>query len=213
MNGTAANETRPACAKHNMPMLDRGVAVNASSSAAAAPGVQRSRHWAAVPVVLGTLLLLTALAVGSRLLLRQRRHTKQLDHHSDSESGLPLQPTVWRGSSGGSSGSSERAGAQLPAARRQRLAALLSKRPAGTIEMLPLGKIQQPQLLAHQVSSSSSDEASARSWHPGGAEAGERGHLLGNERPAWRLPTDSLRIKPSQLEVRPPALGTWNKGG
>ena len=170
-----------------------------------------ARHSAALPVALGVLLPLAAVAVGSRLLLQQRARSQQpAAAQQHSESLLPVQLQTGQGSSN----TNERVGAQLPVARRQRLAALLSKRPAGTIEMLPFHDMRQCATLAHQVSSSpswaSSGEADTHDEHGSepDLEAGEQGDLpafgkgmTGRRRFTWGLPTDSLRLKTSQLEV------------
>ncbi|PRW45736.1 serine threonine- kinase receptor R831 [Chlorella sorokiniana] len=153
LNGTAANATRPACAAHDMRWLDSPISVNATASPAspAVQGVQGARTSAALPAALGALLPLAAFAVGSRLLMRRRPcRTQQAPQEPGSDSLLPTELQTLPGSSG-SSNSDERLRAQLPAARRQRLAALLSKRPAGTIEMLPFGEIERYAILAHQL--------------------------------------------------------------
>ncbi len=215
LNGTAANQARPSCAASSMPRLDEGIEIDVASAGAAVHSVQSSRRSAVLPFALGTLLPLAAIAIGSRLWQRRRRRAEWQARQQDSETLLTLDLRTRQGSSGSSSDSDQRVEAQMPAARRQRLAALLSKRPGGTIEMLPLGEVQRYALLAHKVASSSSGEANTHyePAHEADLEAGQPGRLPtaggdrgGRPRPAWGLPTDSLRLKPSQLEVSCEAL-------
>lgn len=198
-----------------MPLLDKGIAQTGDATiGTAVRDMPSARHSAALPVALGVLLPLAAVAVGSRLLLRQRARSQQpAAAQQDSESLLPVQLQTGQGSSG-SSNTNERVGTQLPVARRQRLAALLSKRAAGTIEMLPFHDMRRCATLAHQVSSSPSWSASGEAdtcdehGNEPDLEAGEQGDLpasgkgrTGRRRSTWGLPTDSLRLKTSQLEV------------
>lgn len=215
LNGTAANQARPSCAASSMPRLDEGIEIDVASAGAAVHSVQSSRRSAVLPFALGTLLPLAAIAIGSRLWQRRRRRAEWQARQQDSETLLTLDLRTRQGSNGSSSDSDQRVEAQMPAARRQRLAALLSKRPGGTIEMLPLGEVQRYALLAHKVASSSAGEANTHyePAHEADLEAGQPGRLPtaggdrgGRPRPAWGLPTDSLRLKPSQLEVSCEAL-------